>query len=130
MIPAILYFVAAVLIEIYSGIAQSLIFVMPSQFQTALAYFFNATTIMSPIFPIQDLMAVLIVLLSAWGVKIGIKIILWLIGFIPGIGHKDLPQILNSDPNTLNLQRHGRNTIDLRHTTFKGRKARNTRDIR
>lgn len=130
MIGSIIYLIGGSIINIYTWLASSLVLIMPDQFQTALSYFFGTVNVISPIFPVATLMSCLLVILSAWLVKIGLKIVLWFLSWIPGIGHHDLPKILDSDPNTLNLRERGSNTIDLRHRLFKGRKSKNTRDIR
>lgn len=129
MIPDIFIIIATVILQLVYWFFLGLDFVMPEQFTTAIEWLFQSVHTVDGIFPVSTLLSATIVLLIFFSLFYTLKIILWLISFIPGVGHKDLPKI--SERNNIDLTPSGHNQVNLRNRFHsKGRRSRNTRDIR
>lgn len=118
-------FIIQILISIYGGIVgvinlATLNAVIP-HVETALAWLFSGVHYFDGVFPVTDLFTAFYALIVFWGLIYFAKIILWLIGFIPGVGHHDLPEHTaqyqtnpGKSPHVLDLRRKRGKNIDRR----------------
>jgi len=129
MIIALFLIIAGFVIQVFSLLTNILGFLVPSQIQYYVTWALGYVNIFSGIFPVSDLLSAIFTIMTAWVTIYGVKLILWIIGFIPTIGHKELPV---SPTNTVDLRPSlkGRNVLNLSGGRKGRNKMRSTRDIR
>jgi len=93
MITTIFILIGAVILQIISTILGAFSVIIPEAVENAFTWAFSSIGYLSGIFPVADLIYGFLVLLSIWSFVYLIRIFLWLISFIPGVGHHELPSL-------------------------------------
>lgn len=88
MIVDIFIAIVASFIWVVSTIMSSFEFVVPDKFQDSMSYFFSKLSYLSGIINVPDILSAFGWFLSLTTAWFTIKLILWVIHFIPGIPHK------------------------------------------
>lgn len=133
MIIAIIIIFITLILHIILAILGIITFVLPFQIATAIQWLFSSVGILNGWFPVQTLMKAMAFLITFFLFFYGIKIVFWIISFIPGIGHKDLPKMSQTDVLDLREQpAQNRNVLNFRRwkSGNKGRRNISMKDIR
>ena len=91
MIVAIFYTIAGSVLNLISFLLSGIDLIIPDAFIEASNLILGYVLNFQSIFPVDTLLICLSTILTAWLAIYSIKIILWIIGFIPSIGNKKLP---------------------------------------
>jgi len=92
MIIDILGGIGIAIIYLICFLFNQISYVFPTQFYDAISYFITGANQLKGIFPIQTLFTAFTSLLYFWTLWYTIKLIMWIISFVPGINHKKLPK--------------------------------------
>lgn len=90
MIVALFYILAGSVLQILSAFLGTLNFIIPSQIQSALAWFFHLPWYFQGVFPVSTLMFALSTYLTGWLLVYGVKLVFMGLNLIPGV-HLEFP---------------------------------------
>lgn len=93
MIADALFFIVGSLLSVIAGVFSAIVFVMPLSWSTAISYFVSKLAVLENFFPVSTLMADLGIILVFLGIWYGIKIVFWIMQFIPGFKHESTPKL-------------------------------------
>lgn len=123
MILSILLLIGSAVLNILAlpfwAVTELFRIVIPEQVPNAFLWLFGNLNYFNGIFPITALVSATLMVLSVWFAKYAVRIVLWLLAFIPGFKHNPLPDELH---HVTDLRRPDRHRIDLRKRSFGGKK--------
>ena len=90
IIDVLLLFLITIL-GILSALLTGLNFAIPADISNSIEMLIAYTGYFSGIFPIDTLFQAFGIILNAWDLMYLVKLIIWILGFIPTIGHNRFP---------------------------------------
>jgi len=97
--------------KVFYAVLNGLNLLIPDGITESFTFVFGTAKYLIPIFPIADLMICVVFVLTAWSLIYTFKIVMWIIGYIPWIGHRDLPGAMDHSDKQHASQREYKGTI-------------------